>query len=152
MTEHTLTAQDVRALRHADALCFDHTAGDGQIRAILHADHSDTGFEQTHAIPARLSRIESYGGPDGELHGFHMISSAKYDDIAQTLIRHLRIGSQFAFKWTRDNSSPVTREAGVVRDELRVTVQAKGAKVADTFLVGVFIGRDNTARMVQLAR
>lgn len=151
MTERSLTAQDVRALKHADALCFDHRDGEGQIRAILRAENSDTGFEQTHTIPAALSRIESYGGPEGELRAFAMLQSSKYSDIAQTLIRHLRTGSQFAFKWTRDNSSPITRDAGLVRDELRVSVQGKNAKVADTFLIEVFIGKDNTARMVQLA-
>lgn len=149
MTEHSLTKQDVRALAHADSLCFDHTGeGTGRIRAILRADRSSTGYEQTHEIPARMSSVENYGTEDGDWRAFHMILSARHDDLAQTLIRHLREGSRFVLRWTRDNASPITREAGVVRDELRIRVQGKNAKVADTFLVAVFIGKDNSARMV----
>jgi hypothetical protein len=149
MTEHALTKQDVRALAHADSLCFDHTGVDtGQIRAILRAEKSPTGFEQTHSIPATSSIVNNYGTEDGDWRGFHMILSAQYDEIGHTLVRHLREGSRFALVWTRDNASPITRDAGVVRDELRIRVQGKNSKVADTFLVAVFIGKDNSARMV----
>lgn len=153
MTEHSLTKQDVRALAHADALCFDHTEiGTGRIRAILRAEHSLTGFEQTHVIDAVASSVENYGAETAEWRAFHMILSAQHDDLARTLIRHLREGSRFVLRWTRDNASPITREAGVVRDELRIRVQGKNAKVADTFLVAVFIGKDNSARMVTAAK
>lgn len=151
MTE--LTAAHVRALKHADSICFDHTGtGTGRIRAILRAENSPTGFEQTVEIPALASRVERHDGSDGDLRGFAMFTSAKYDTVAQTLVRHLRTGSQFVLMWTRGNASPVTDAAGLVRDELRIVIQAKNAKVADTFNVMTFIGHDNSARMVTVAR
>lgn len=148
---HPLTKQDVRALQHADAICFDHTGvGEGMIRAIQRAENSSTGFEQTHVIPALSSTVKNYGPENAEWRAYASILSAKYDDIGQTLVRHLREGTEFALEWTRDNSSPITREAGLVRDELRIRVR-RSAKITDTFLVAVFIGKDNSARMVTRA-
>lgn len=151
-TDTALTRQDVRALQHADTICFDHTGeGEGRIRAIRRGENSSTGYDETHTIAAALSRVQNYGPEDGDWRAFAMIMSAQYDDIGRTLVRHLREGSRFSLEWTRDNSSPVTRDAGLVRDELRVHVQGKTAKVADTFLIAVFIGKDNSARMVKVA-
>lgn len=160
ITEHyVLTAQDVRALKHCDSLCFDHgmahTGNDsgGQIRALLRGDTSPTGYEQTHRIPAALSRVQDYERGDrvfdGTYTAFASINSAQFSGEARTLIRHLRVGSRFSFEWVRNNSSELTREAGLVVDQLRVHVQGKGAKVADVFLMDVFVGRDNSARMVK---
>lgn len=149
---HTLTAQDVRALKHADAIAFDHTGtGTGQIRAILRDENSPTGFEQTHTIPALMSRVERHDGSDGDVRAFHISMNAKYDVGVQTIIRHMREGGQFTLHWTRGNSSPVTEKAGVVRDELRIRIAPKSGSRVDEFLVAVFVGLDNTARMVTRA-
>lgn len=147
----TLTATDVRALKHADALCFDHLAdGTSRIRAILRAESSPTGFEETRSIAALDARLNDYGpSADGPYTAFAMIGSAKYDAVAQTLIRHLKVGSQFVLVWTRDNNNGYVKDADLHVDTLRVRVQAKGAKVADEFLIAYAVCRDNTARMVR---
>lgn len=152
MTEG-LTRQDVRALQHADSLCFDHTGvGTGRIRAIRRAENSSTGFEETHIVAAEHSRVHTYGPESNtDLKAFSMIHSAQYSDIGRTLVRHMREGARFSLEWSRDNSSPVLDKAGLVRDELRVRVQGKNSKVADVFLIEVRVGLDNTARMVTRA-
>jgi hypothetical protein len=150
--EHALTKQDVRALQHADSICFDHTGvGTGRIRAIRRAENSSTGFEETHYIEAHHSSVTTYGIGAENYTAFSMFQSAKYSDMARTIVRHLREGSRFSLEWIADNSSPITKGAGLVRDELRIRVQGKNAKVADVFLIDVFIGYDNTARMVRKA-
>lgn len=147
VTEHVLTAHDTRALRHADALCFDHHPdGTGAIRAIMRAENSDTGFEQTHTIPV-TSRVENYGPSRDAYKAWHGFIYAKSSHEAQTLIRHMRVGKRVHLRWTSDNASPVLVDAGVVRDELRIRIGDD--KHADTYLVAVQVGLDNTARMVR---
>lgn len=153
MTEHTLTKQDIRALKHADAIAFDHTGeGAGQIRAIVRAEHSSTGFEQTHTIAAFISTVSRHDGTDGDVRGFHIDLHAKYDASMRTIIRHMKEGGQFALHWVRGNSSPVTERAGVVRDELRIRIAPKSGAYTDEFLVAVFVGLDNSARMLTAAK
>lgn len=145
--EHTLTAHDTRALRHADAITFHHFAdGTASIRATMRADRSPSGFEQQHVIPV-ISRVENYGqSRDGYL-AYFGFTYATYDDLAQTLIRHMKVGKRVRLHWTADNASPVTVNAGVVRDELKIRIGDDTR--ADTFLVAVQVGLDNTARMIR---
>lgn len=149
---HVLTTQDIRALKHADSICFDHTReGFGQIRAIVRAENSSTGFEQTHTIRAFVSSLDRYG-PDRLENGwtaFHMESSAKYSPVAQTLIRHMRAGGQFTLNWVRDNNNDILRDAGLHQDELRMRIAPPNGKHVDVFLVRVSVGYDNTARMIR---
>lgn len=154
MTRYTLTAQDVRALRHADAICFDHRGGNGvgQLRAIVRADRSSTGFEQTHVIPCE-SRLDDYSGepaPNGH-NGFHMAMYAQHDRAARTLVHRLRAGNEIVLRWVRGNSSPVSKEIGFVRDELYLTTGKPDTRSSETYLVAVYTGYDNTARMVRSA-
>lgn len=142
-----LTAHDARAIKSADALCFDRNKdGSGQIRAIRRAENSSSGFEETHTVETDRCGVNNYG-TGSVSNAFAMIVSAQRDDVARTLVRHMRAGSKVALVWTRGNASPVTDNAGLVRDELRVKVQ--NGKTCDTFLVQVYIGLDNSARMVQ---
>lgn len=145
----TLTTQDVRALRNADRICFDHRGDTGAIRAILDGEHSSTGFEQTHTITV-TSSVRTFDGPTEQVFtGFSMWHSPKFSDVAQTILRHLRADSSVHLEWWRGNSSPLLNDAGMVCDELRIRVQR--GKVCDVFIVEKSVGRDNSARMVKVA-
>ena len=150
ITEHVLTARDTRALRHADSLCFDHNAdGTGAIRAIVRADRSSTGFEQVHTIPV-VSRVDNYSrGFDGPVTACYVLMYVTYDPMDQTLIRHMRAGKRVHLHWTAGNASPVLDNADLVRDELRIRIGDD--KRADTYLLAVSVGRDNSARMIRRA-
>jgi hypothetical protein len=141
-TEHVLTARDTRALRHADAITFDKTS----IRAILRAENSGTGFEQTHIIPV-VATVDNYHGSHDDYACFFMFLHAKYDHQAQTLIRRLRVGKRVRLQWVANNQSPVLNRAGLVRDELRLRVGDDTS--AETYLVGVQVGENNLTRMVR---
>ena len=142
-----ISAQEARIIRTADSLCFDHTAdGDGYIRAIFRDEH----VEGTFTVRVESSRVNNYGPNGGPYTCFTMIHSARYDDVACTLARHIRKGSRIAFVWTRDNASPVTKEAGIFVDMLDVKVLNGSAW--DTFRVATYIGYDNSARMVRRSR
>lgn len=149
MTEYELTTQDVRALRHADALCFDQLRdGTSHIRAILRAEHSSTGYEQVHTIPC-TSRLEDYGRGTGDFTAYHQEMYPLVDAMCKTLLRHMRKGCSIGLIWKRDNNTENLRSVGFHRDELEVAIQPKHANWADTFLVAVSVGPDNTARMVK---
>ena len=151
-----LTSTDVKALRHADTICFDHlTDGTGRIRAILRAENTNTGFEQTHTILTHSSRVKDYGrdhtyNPDVVYSAYASSLSAKYDGVTRTLARHLKVGCEVGLVWTRDNNSELIRAAGMHFDSLHVHVQPKGAKVADEYLVQASVGYDNSARMIRV--
>lgn len=145
-TSTTVTAAQTRALRHADSICFD----TDQIRAIRRADNSSTGFEETVTIPVALHRVDAFDGSSGPFRCFAMTMSAQYDRRAQTFVRKVWSGSMIALTWTRGDSSPITREAGIVVDHLDVSVSNNGGKLADTFRLSTFIGLDNSARMIQV--
>jgi len=147
ITAPVLTAQDVRALRNADALVFIHTGEDtGGIRAVKRAENSATGFEQHHLITARRSTVETYAHPAEHIRASFVEMWPQTTLHIQTLLRAMRTGQQFTLKWTRGNQSPVLDAAGLVRDELRVRVGTDD-KPAQEFLVAVQVGLDNTARM-----
>src|SRR5688500_13946295 len=112
-----VTAFEARAMRHADSICFDHQ-GEGFIRAIKRPENSDSGSEQTIKINVEASRIDNYSPVDGPFSCFATIMSAQYDANWQTVARRVRHGSRIAFRWVRDNRSPVTEEAGIVVDYL----------------------------------
>jgi hypothetical protein len=146
-----ITTQEARALRNADALCFDHRAdGTAAIRAIRR-ENTSTGFEETVTIeldPA-TSRVQNYGDGDGPWVGFGYVGSPQHSPIAHTLVRHIKSGSRIGFVWTRDNNSPLTRDAGIVVDMLDVKVE--NGKVCDTFRIITQVGQDNSARLIRRA-
>jgi hypothetical protein len=146
ITDRVLTTQDARALRNADAIAFIHSGvGTGGIRAIVRAENSPTGYEQTHLITARMSTLETYGPPVEDVRGFHLEMNVKVVPHMQTIIRAMRAGKQFTLKWVRDNNNQNYPKVGYHRDELRIRIGDD--KRADEYLVAVYVGPDNTARM-----
>ena len=71
------------------------------------------------------------------------------NDLWRTILKRMRPGTAFRLMWTRDNNNQVYPQFGLHRDELRIRVGTPGKKDADTFLVEVAVGLDNTARMIR---
>lgn len=137
-----LTSEQVRAIRKADAVCFDYDGEVAQIRAIIRGD--DTRGEQTTVIPVDGATVNAYDSATGKIDCFTMIMSAKVTAEWQTVARHMRTGKEVWLGWVRGNASPVTDEAGLVVDYLNLRVGS------DTFRVANYVGRDNSARMVRI--
>lgn len=145
----TVTSREARALRNADSICFDlRKDGGALIRAIRRGSNTASGFEEVVAVAVESCRVNDYSRvTEGPYVGFAMIMSALYDPIWQTVGHHIRAGSRLGLVWTRDNSSPVTEQAGIVVDMLDIQVQ--NGNRCGTFRVSTYIGRDNTARMLR---
>lgn len=67
----------------------------------------------------------------------------------KTIVRAIHIGDTIQLEWLRGNNSQAIEMAGCVRDELRLKIMWDG-KPRASFLVDVYVGPDNTARMVRL--
>jgi len=154
-----LTTEDVRALRRATDLCFDHgssveTSSQSRIRAIS-GGRGGPRPEQTYVVPVEGNRVRDYTptpNRDGLAYDcFNMAMNCQHMPEIRTMVHLIQKGDRLGFSWTRGNSSPVTIEAGIVVDHLDVEVVKPSGKVL-TFRVGTYIGRDNSARMVRPRR
>lgn len=156
-----ITAAHKRALRHADAICFDLLKdGQAQIRAILREDsrHNTTGFEQVVTIHCGGPRVQDYGRstrhyPDAHTYSaYHHEGVATMNDVVRTIVNRIKIGGFVNLVWTRDNNNDILRDANLHQDELRVVISGpeKDGKLppADTYLVEIAVTLDNSARMV----
>lgn len=149
-----LDATQVRALRHADKVIFRLTKdGTSWLEATRDAQHTADGFEQTIRIPV-ATNLQDFGAEhysvdaDGYT-GFHMSSSAQYDDHTRTLVHGvLRTGDEVTLRWVRGNNNEAGRGIGWHRDELRLVIQRGSLKRRQSHLVAVYVGPDNTARMI----
>lgn len=148
MTE--ITAQDLRALRHADRVTFHrYRDGGGEIVARVDASRSSTGFEQGHGI-AVDSTVECFdrSSASGWL-CYAWWPNSRVDPIALTLIHWLRAGDDVSLRWRGGNDSPLMKDAGLHLDELMLVV--KRGKTSRVWRAAVSVSLDNTARMVRPA-
>jgi hypothetical protein len=141
-----LTRQQVSALRDANGLVFERLSdGTNQIRAIVRGpDHQ---HEVTHEIPVFDASLTDYAGGHGEYTAFHYEMFAGTDAAMRTVVRAIKPGHYLVLKWVRSNQSPVLDEAGLVRDEVYLTTGTPTK--AETFLIAVQVGKDNSARMIR---
>lgn len=160
MTTVPLTIHDVRALRKATDLCFDHNSAveatsQARIRAIW-GGKGGPRPEQTYVVPVEGNRVSNYGPVIGGFGGwdcFHMAMNCQHMEHMRTLVHFIKTGDRLGFHWVRGNSSPVLDKADVVRDEFYIEVirEKPHTKAAvHTFLVHISVSLDNTARMVRV--
>lgn len=138
----------IDALKKADVICFDYDGEESRIRAILRPGDDWT---REYAVPLEVeeTRIDNYSSDGRPIRSaFHHLGSVKYDGVARTWIKFVRADSRLMVRWVRDNNSPVIEAAGLVRDEVYLTIQ--NGSTARSFLIGVQVGLDNTARMTRV--
>lgn len=166
----TLTADDLAALRMATGIVCQTTREGHAIRAIL--DRSRYTPEPVAIYSAREQRLfpdtrnhardrertmvcgarmTAYGDGDvryGSDHytAFHYEQFPRMSEWA-SIAATMRVGDTVTLQWVASNNSEVTRSAGFVRDELRVSFGS--ANRARTFLIDVQVGPRNSARMVK---
>ena len=144
-----LTADDVKALRSATMVAFDHKRdNEHQLRAII--EQRNGAFETRGELPIPAhSHIETYGDNDYDRYhsGYALIQSAQFNDQWRTVAKTLRAGDTVSMEW-RANSNGYTRDAGLYLDELVVHVYRDSKRVGSYMLV-VSICPDNTARMIR---
>jgi hypothetical protein len=170
-----LTPEDVAALRMADGVSFHVHDGTAHIRASLDTNKRFSGepriltareqrtFHETHEITGdrgrkiicdyRVSDHSRERPTDAVYACFHYEMFAR-DREWQTIARSMHAGDHVRLDWTAGNDSPVMNAAGYHRDELRLVLaepqpEGKPRPKPRTFLVAVYVGPDNTARMVR---
>lgn len=165
-----LTADDLAALRMAHGIVCQSTRDGHAIRAIidrsrftpgpvvytareqrLFTETSDIGRDRERTILCD-ARLIAYGDGDAR-HATDTYDAFHYDQFARSsewpsIAGAMRVGDALTLVWTASNNSDVTRGAGFVRDELRVSFGRHG-RPARTFLIDVQVGPRNSARMVK---
>lgn len=147
-----ITARDLRALRvGADRITFHLFEGKSYIRAHRRGEDTSSGFDEYHQVECdvRVNDYSETGRPDTR-EAYSCYFHAYRDDELRTMFHLAKPGDTFVIEWTRGNDNPLNREIGWHRDEVRLRMGKPESKKVYTFLVGVQVGPDNTARMVRV--
>lgn len=149
----TISAQDKRALKHANSITFSLHEGQATIRAQRDGEHTASGFNEEHRIYADVT-VENFDPPRGvdltmaSYTCYHAVMYSHYDHEVQSLLARIAVGDTLRLEWTAANDNENYRSVGWHRDELRLVIGHKTGK-AEKFLVAVYVGPDNTARMIR---
>lgn len=167
-----LTKLQIKQLKNADTLCVDFsTEGDGlsQIRAILNADHSSNGYEQTAYIEIE-TRVEVNRGIRGynpvqkgeTVKCFGYLHHVEFYPEVKTFVSLLKEGDEITAIFTA--TEPETEKPQAYMDymvtmlpdyknqllnEDRLALQIKRGKQVLTFLVEVSLCPNNSARRIK---
>lgn len=141
-----LSAEDVKALRNATMVAFDHVSnGEHRLRAIIEKRNGVFETRGELKIPAR-SYITKYDDQREYNAAYALIQSAQFNDEWRTVAKTLRAGDVLSMEW-RANSNGYVRDAGLNLDELMLHVYRENKRVGSYLLV-VSVCPDNSARMI----
>jgi hypothetical protein len=165
----SLTAHDLRAIRHADRLVFRYNTPryhggqrESWLECTLEAGHSTTGFDQVHAVALDPPIIDVYDGqPSGE--AGHPLAGVQPGGACgcasvyprcspeqQTWIRALRSGDCLTVRFLVGNNNGYLRAARLSWDEAWLLVRRPGAKhEARYYLDGRISPTFSTCRMIE---
>lgn len=168
-----LTADDIAAFRKADVVVVHRISGTPEkgpknfIRLTQKVYPKATkGFtaepvevERIVEIDNDMVTVRSYEdrGPDPtcvdvDLH------AGMHDSVWRTIAQVMRPGNEISLLWMAGNNSPVLQDHGLTRDELWLSIYWRGrdGQISSgkefRFLVSVFVGLDNSARMITRGR
>jgi hypothetical protein len=148
--ELAISADDVKALRTATMVAFDHMRnGEHRLRAI-YEKRSDTFETRGERSIAARSHITKYSDPREYNNAFALIQSAQFNDEWKTVAKSLRAGDILAMEW-RANANQYTQDAGLNLDELVLHVfRGENHRLhAGTYMLVVSVCPDNSARMIR---
>lgn len=168
---HTVTADDVAALRGADSVTFHVHDGRGYIRAYLNTPmhrvltrRQQQVFGEESPLPEQRMReitcewLASGFGENGarswstddasNMSAYANVSAGQISDgLWNTTATLITPGDVLTTVWCADNNTDVIRDAGLHSD--RLTLRAENGKRERRFHVETSVGRDNSARMIR---
>lgn len=104
--------------------------------------------ERMRVVPAAAAWTFYHGGDEDLASGFAMIGSSLFTPEWLTIASLLRPDDKLVLAWVANNDNDHTRNAGLNRDELHLSVHRGDAR-ALRFLLAVSVGANNSARMVK---
>ena len=158
-TPNPITAQQIRALKGAQRMCFITRGGRTYIRAIREVEMHGFKTEADCEIDCHMQSTIYGGDQTGHYQHRHDITNAfaylgvcKYDPCWQTTIKHLKVGDSLTLRWTADNNTGTLIDAGLHCDTLELLVRRTsktGKHFIFTYHIDTSICPDNTARMIR---
>lgn len=110
-----------------------------------HADTSAWTIQYDHVLPVSV-RVTTYHGTSRSAH-YSVMFPQSSDEQWRAVVAMLRVGDEVSLRFVAANDSDNDRNVGWHRDECYLVVERGANKWS--FLIGVQVGPDNTARMVQ---
>lgn len=114
---------------------------------IRHHDYSYAGSRIVAEIPVGYRMTTYEDAIEDRAYCFHGISTPAYHPEWVTAIRNVREGDELQIHWIRGNNHEKLREIEWARDELQLLIRR--GKTVSTYLLDVYVGPDNTARMTR---
>lgn len=152
----TLTATDIKAIRHCDRLSVYSGRNGTALRAIKELKQSgpfeDREREYTIHCEARLDAYDYDGNADHELDGracHELLYNYRHcANVVDTLGRVLRAGDVISLRWIASSNGYV-KDAGLCWDHVELHVK-RGDSIL-CFHLADSVCRNNTARMIKFA-
>jgi hypothetical protein len=145
-----ITANDVKAMRTCDSVCFYHADGKGAVSAVKRGK-APWYEESRHDVPCQASSLTVYGTDrthdPSAVKCFALVSFAREKDTWQTVAGLLRAGDVLELSWVGANNSECLKRANLFADELYLVVVRGKRRM--TFNISYQVCPDNTARMVR---
>lgn len=149
-----LTATDIKALKKADTICFDHFEGKSGIRAIKKTRLDDVwDADLTHTIEATAYKGDADYNHNADGHqdwnGYLHFGHANSYNHLQTLWSLLRVGDTIGLIWNANShDSQVVSESELIADTLYLRIERNTGAVLH-LLVQTTVTKDNSARTIR---
>lgn len=173
--EHvTISKDDIRALQMADRVHYHTHAGRSYVVAELDGGYSDRPRVFSRKEQELFPIVDKFGGRDRSReidadHGHTTLSDysgrtgdfsgyagpyAHGTEMIRTVARQLREGDSLVFSWVASNNNENVKALGWVRDEFQLRTgrfpqEGERTRPANWYLIEVYVGPDNTARLVK---
>ncbi len=172
--ERALTSMDIKALKMANNICFDHdrlserkNGFDGSIRALKRRslkEREDNPYideSVTYSIPVSMSTVKVYGHTlsseeknhirDG-VHGYVFTPSNGIEDILSTVWTIAKPGDVPRLLWCYDAGNQIVEKVNLHTDHLYLELERRGKNGKSRkfkFFIDASTCSDNSARMLR---
>ncbi len=166
-THGILTAQDIKAIKQADRVCFDHsTLRGGELRLIKEVKNrgpfDDREKQYEVSVHSRFHGKHANGEVVMYTNSscFEMEHCGQYSDTWNTVKAFVKVGDEITLEWYADGGNDYIRGSTyqgqrIYCDHLKLIIRRKmknGETARFGFSLRTSTCPDNTARMVRLAR
>lgn len=151
-----ITKEHARLMNKAEVVSF-HFHDEGAYMRLSSRNWAGDGGKMKWEVEIPcLNTVEVFGRDAGRVHehpfntAYASFLSARFEPSWITIASLIKAGDVLEFHWIVGNNSETLDEHGLVRDELEMFVYRDNNHFKRlTFNVDVYVGKDNSARMVR---